>query len=419
MSSQLVLSVSDSAQGSTLGDLFRWCWLGADGQALEQPASGDRETLRTQVAERALGTQSTWLILPGERVGTRLLEFSEKEKKHLRSLMPYQLEDEVIGDVEDMHFALSPAANGKVTLAYTDKAWLQAVFAELAALGMEVTRCWSAPLTLPMPSAESGEAWVLGMIEGRVSLRYNQYQGFDMQPQRTALALQLLLNARELEQLPSLYLRATSEAELAQLKTLMPENLRQSIVDEQLVDAWALDTGGTSIDLCQGEFSQRLPIERWWKQWQSLAIFAGICALVYIASLGLEIFKLNKESLQIRQQIEASARQAIGQGKIVNAEKQLAGVLAQLGPQTSAGGTKVMELLGVALPQIASMPNVQVKGIAYSSETGELNINIQADSFSAFQTLSDKIKGEGLNADLLSANVQGSVQSARLKITKP
>lgn len=165
MSSQLVLSVSDSAQGSTLGDLFRWCWLGADGQALEQPASGDRETLRTQVAERALGTQSTWLILPGERVGTRLLEFSEKEKKHLRSLMPYQLEDEVIGDVEDMHFALSPAANGKVTLAYTDKAWLQAVFAELAALGLEVTRCWSAPLTLPMPSAESGEAWVLGMIE--------------------------------------------------------------------------------------------------------------------------------------------------------------------------------------------------------------------------------------------------------------
>ena len=418
MSSQLVLSVSDAPQGGTLGDVFRWCWLGADGQPVEAPASGDRDSLRAHLAERSGGTQSTWLILPGERVATRQLEFTEKEKKHLRSLMPFQLEDEVIGDVDEMHFALSPAANGKVTLAYTDKAWLQAVFAELAAMGMDVTHCWSAPLTLPLPGAEAGETWVLGLTQGRVSLRYNQYQGFSLQPERTALALQLLLNARELEELPKFYLRATSEAELQQLQQLLPEAMRNSVADAQVVDAWALDTSNSSIDLCQGEFSQRLPIERWWKQWKSLAIFAGVCLLVYIATLGFEIFKLNKQNLQLRQQIEASARQVL-QGKIVNAEKQLAGTLAQLNPQGATGGTKVMELLAVALPEISSMPSVQVKGIAFSGETGELNINIQADSFATFQTLSDNIKAKGLNAELLSANVQGSVQSARLKITKP
>ena len=418
MSSQLVLSVSDAPQGGTLGDVFRWCWLGADGQPVEAPASGDRDSLRAHLAERSGGTQSTWLILPGERVATRQLEFTEKEKKHLRSLMPFQLEDEVIGDVDEMHFALSPAANGKVTLAYTDKAWLQAVFAELAAMGMDVTHCWSAPLTLPLPGAEAGETWVLGLTQGRVSLRYNQYQGFSLQPERTALALQLLLNARELEEMPKFYLRATSEAELQQLQQLLPEAMRNSVADAQVVDAWALDTSNSSIDLCQGEFSQRLPIERWWKQWKSLAIFAGVCLLVYIATLGFEIFKLNKQNLQLRQQIEASARQVL-QGKIVNAEKQLAGTLAQLNPQGATGGTKVMELLAVALPEISSMPSVQVKGIAFSGETGELNINIQADSFATFQTLSDNIKAKGLNAELLSANVQGSVQSARLKITKP
>ncbi len=420
MSSQFVLSVSDSAQGGTLGDLFRWCWLGADGLPLAAPVSGDRDSLRAHLAERASGTQSTWLILPGERVGTRELEYSDKEKKHLRSLMPFQLEDEVIGDVEEMHFALSPAANGKVTLAFTDKAWLQAVFAELAALGMEVTHCWSSPLTLPLPAEASGEAWVLGLNQGRVSLRYNQYQGFELLPERAPLALQLLINARQLDTLPSLYLRAASQAELDSLQQLLPEALRNSVVDVQLLDSWLPDTGNTSIDLCQGEFSQRLPLDRWWKQWKALSIFAGVCLLVYLCTLGFEIFKLNKQNLQTRQQIEASARQVI-QGKIVSSgvEKQLSGMLAQLNPQGGSGGSKVMELLAVALPQIASMANVQVKGIAFSGETGELNINIQADSFSAFQALSDKIKAQGLNAELLSANVQGSVQSARLKITKP
>jgi general secretion pathway protein L len=100
-----------------------------------------------------------------------------------------------------------------------------------------------------------------------------------------------------------------------------------------------------------------------------------------------------------------------------DAEKQLTILLRQMEPTQKSGS--VMELLAIALPAIGELPSVQVKGIAYNSETGELNINIQADSFSTFETLSDNIKARGLGAELLSANAQGNVQTARLKVSKP
>lgn len=415
MSTQLVLSVSNSQSDGVLDNIFRWCWLGADGHASEAAAVGDREALRAAVSAGV--NQSAWLILPGSAVATRALEYTEKEKKHLRSLMPYQLEDAVIGDVEDLHFAFSTPVGGQVTLAYTDKTWLQSVFAELAELGIEINRCWSAPLTLPLLKSESANEageWTLGFYQNQVWLRQDRYQGFAVAPSQAAMVLQFMLQGREA--LPHLHLRAADKKGLEQLHSVVPSMLKGQILDAEVTGDWALDFSGSSIDLCQGEFSRRLPVERWWKLWKSTAIFAGVCVAVYLASSLYEIHRLGKENTTIRQQIESTARQAIPQGRMQDPEKQLSILLRQMEPTTQS--SSVMELLAVALPAIAEVPNVQVKGIAYSSEMGELNINIQGDSFGTFESLSNNIKARGLSAELLSANVQGNAQTARLKISK-
>ena len=421
MSMQLVLSVNTSADGKTLSDWFRWCWLGADGAPQpDSAAAGNRDDLRAALGERVGQNQATWLILPGSSVGTRELEYSEKEKKHLRNLLPFQLEDSVVGDVEDLHFALGTPFDGRVVVAYTDKTWLQAVFAELAAMGIEVTRCWSAPLILPMTAEAASDTynhWSLGLYDGQVFLRYAPTLGFSVAEVQARLALTLLLTSQErVDRLPELHLRAANDSDLARLTELVPAELQESIKSQTITDAWALDYGTGSIDLCQGEFSQRLPIERWWKLWKSIAIFAGVCAAVYLGAMIFEIQKLSSQNLKIRQQIEASARAAIPQGRMVDPEKQLGTLLKQLQPTDQSG--RVMELLVVVLPQISSVPNVSIKGIAYVGEIGELNINVQADSFATFETLAQNIRTQGFNAEVLSANAQGNVQTARLKITK-
>lgn len=420
MSIQLVLSVTTSDDGKSLADSFRWCWLGADGAPAAEGASGDREALRAALGDKPANPQSAWVILPGSRVNTRELEYSDKEKKHLRNLLPFQLEDSVVGDVEDLHFALGTPVDGKVVVAFADKTWLQAAFAELAALGIEVTRCWTAPLTLPLAAEAVTDAynhWSLGLYQNQVHLRYASTLGFSVAQQHARMALQMLLrNQERVDSLPNLHLRAASEADLVTLGELIPAELQGAIASQTLADEWALDYSNSSIDLCQGDFSQRLPIERWWKLWQSVAIFAGICVAVYLGTLMFEIHKLGGENLKIRQQIETTARGVITQGRIVDAEKQLNTLLKQSQPVGQSAS--VMALLTLVLPQIAQEPNVVIKGIAYSAEAGELNINIQADSFSAFESLSEKIRSQGLNAETSSFSAQGSVQTARLKVTK-
>lgn len=421
MSMQLVLSVNPSEDGKNLADHFRWCWLTPEGTpANESFASGDREELRAFIGSHTSGPLNAWLILPGSRVNTRQLEYSDKEKKHLRNLLPFQLEDSVIGDVEDLHFALGTPVAGKVVVAFADKAWLQVAFAELKALGIEVTHCWSAPLTQPLAldaAAQPGAHWTLGLYEGQLQLRYLPTMGFSVAYSQGRLALQMLLaDQANGEHLPSLHLRAATEQDLVALVELIPAGLQEQIASQSLADVWALDYSNSSIDLCQGDFSQRLPIERWWKLWRSVAIFAGVCLVVYLATLLYEIHKLGGENLKIRQQIEASARAVIPQGRMVDAEKQLATLLNQSKPVGQS--SSVMALLAVVLPQINEFPNVSIKGISYAGDVGELSINIQADSFGAFEALSQKIRDQGLNAEVLSANAQGNVQSARLKVSQ-
>lgn len=413
MTSQLVLSVNPSVDGQALADQFRWCWLGSETEI----GSGDREALRAALTARTTQPQSAWVILPGSQVSTRQLEYSEKEKKHLRNLLPFQLEESVVGDVDDLHFALATPHDGRVAVAYTDKAWLQTAFNELSTLGVEVTHCWSAPLLLPLaaPSVDA-RSWSLGLYGDQVYVRYAPTLGFSVPKQHSPMALQLLIQAQACgDALPDLHLYGANDADLSELVALLPENLQEKVTEQQQIDEWSLDFSNSSIDLCQGEFSQRLPIERWWKMWQSLTMFAGVCLAVYVGVLMFDIYKLNKENLKIRQQIEASALTVLSKVR-GDAEKQISIMLRDLKPTAQSGS--VMELLAIALPEVGAVPSVAVKGISYASDPGDLNINIQADSYTAFEALKNNIEQKGLKAEILGISAQGSQQNGRLKISK-
>jgi general secretion pathway protein L len=95
MSAQLLLALPGTNQSD-----FRWCWCDAQGNS-QTTIRGDQAALQSAItAQKQTATQSTietWLILPGEKLVTRELDYNEKEKKHLRNLLPFQLEESLIG----------------------------------------------------------------------------------------------------------------------------------------------------------------------------------------------------------------------------------------------------------------------------------------------------------------------------------
>jgi general secretion pathway protein L len=423
MSQQLVLSINNTL------DNIRWCWL-HNGQP-QATASGNLEALRAAVDGLAL---QAWLLLPGAKVVTRELEYSEKEKKHLRNLLPFQLEESVVGDIDGLHFAIGEATQGKVTVSYADKDWLREVFQQFASIGLEVSRCWSAPTLLPLvvPAAAMDDRevtvaeldtpavtnWVVALQDGVVNIRFGVQQGFTLPKGQLGMALNLLLGAQKLtENLPNVVLRAASKAELKILFNLLPDTFAAQVSAQLVADEWALDFDGRAIDLCQAEFSQRLPIERWLKLWRNIGILALVTLVVYVSVLVLQNVKLNRENSRIRQQTEAIFRSVEPHGPSDDPEKKLRIKLANLQPKTQTGS--LVNMFAGIFPLIAGNPDITVKTISYAAETGEININLQAHSFNSIDALRQSIAGQGFTAELLSVNTQGDVNTGRLKISKP
>lgn len=432
MSSQLVVSINSAA------DYFRWCWLGDDQASAPVATSGDLNALRTALGDLS---QQAWLLLPGAKVVSRSLEYTEKEKKHLRNLLPFQLEESVVGDIEDLHFAMGSASAGKVALAYTDKQWLKAIFTQLASIGVEVTRCWATPMLLPLgapvvsepqePSvveasdtavekltANPTATWVLGFENGQANLRFAEQEGFSVPLPLLASALDMLIAAQKLgDNLPYLVLRASAQADLDALYKGLPEHLAACVTSQILADDWQLDFNGKAIDLCQAEFSQRLPLERWLKLWRGVGILALVTLVVYAGVLGFNIYKLNKQNLQLRQQMETAYRSVVPSGQSDDPEKRLRLKVQQLQPKTQTGSA--VKVLAGVVPIIAANPDVTVKVISYSADTGDLSVSAQAHSFGSLDALRQALIAQGYAVDPIAATTQGDLSNGRLKISKP
>ncbi|MFO1389749.1 type II secretion system protein GspL [Cellvibrio sp.] len=430
--SQLVVSI-DSRTGLHRADDLRWCWL-SEGQ-VQSSSSGSLESLRASLDNL---THQAWLLLPGSSVVTRELEYTEKEKKHLRNLLPFQLEESVIGDIDELHVAMGTPQNGKVALAYTDKQWLKTIFKQLADIGVEITRCWSAPSLLPLSSpapealepvlteAEStseslalspSAIWVLALENGQVNVRFAEQEGFSVPLSLLAPSLNMLVESKGLkDNLPMLSLRAAQESELNALYKNLPTNLSGRVQTQTLVDPWLLDFNGNAIDLCQAEFSQRLPLERWMKLWRGVGVLALVTFVAYVGVLGFQIAKLNKQNMQLRQQMEAVYRSVIPNGQADDPEKRLRVKVQAMQPKTQSGS--VMATLAGVLPLISNNPDVTVKVISYSADTGDMSISVQAHSFNTIDALRQSISAQGYTAELQGVNAQGDLNTGRLKISK-
>ena len=153
------------------------------------------------------------------------------------------------------------------------------------------------------------------------------------------------------------------------------------------------------------------------KLWRDVGILALITFVVYVGVLGFNIYKLNKQNLQLRQQMEATYRSVMPNGQSDDPEKRLRLKLQQLQPKTQSGSVTAM-FSGV-LPIVAVNPDVTVKVISYSADTGEMSINVQAHSFNTIDALRQSISAQGFTAELLTANAQGDINTGRIKITKP
>ncbi|WP_246125019.1 type II secretion system protein GspL [Exilibacterium tricleocarpae] len=395
-------------------DTYFWRDLGADGHWRDVPSRGNIDALCAHLREAG---SELWLLLPGDHIVCDKMTFSAKEKRHLARLVPFQFEEAVAADVDDMHFALCEPGEENVAVAYTERDWFRQRLGAFTSRGVDLHYCVPEPLVLPR--ADNGWTLSFGGLAygGQVSVSYGDNLGFAIEAALLTPALEALLAQAPAPE--SIRLLADDSDALETLRALLPADI-EAEVEAETLDMWDrcdLEAGPTPpINLRQGEFARRLPFEKWWLEWRQVAAVALVAVVLY-GGLNLGGYQvLKSEHLSLRQQTEQAYRTAVPRGRISDPERQLKTKVQALQGGGEGSGATVM--IGTVAPLIAGNEELTLQGMNYTDQRGELRLTLEAKTFNAIEKLRVSVEQKGLQAELLNSSAQGEVQQARMRIKR-
>ena len=371
---------------------------------------GDGERL-SSVAEQA----SLVYIAPAEAISLRTVSFDGAERKMLRQTIPYSLEDDLVDDVDTLHFALGTVADNTVPLAIVNRQPLQQWLDDLQQQGVEVQQLVPELQLLPLPA----NGWTLLVDEQQWLLRYSEQEGFALEADSARLAMQLLLD--ETDELPqSLQVYCPPEQQALVLNQL-PELLR-GVVEWKDDDYWQLiaegfkqqaATPGGTINLLQGDYALRLPWQKWWKNWRLVAVLLLAATLFQLVSTFTAKQILESRNLELRTEIEQVYRTVVPRGAVMDPERQLRRKLNALKGSGGAGFVSLLDRVG---QELAKVEGLVLQSLNYTEKQTEIRLTVLANTFDDVETVRTKLEQLGLSAELTGSSAEGSKTRARLRI---
>jgi general secretion pathway protein L len=343
---------------------------------------------------------------PGADVILREIEFTASEKRHYVKSLPFLLEDEFSEDIEALHFASRPWGRLSVGVAVCSHEcmnyWRELV-ADLPALAVWTSEC----LLLPW---QTGELCIV-LDADTVIVRTGFNSGFSVERDLAPVVLAAL----------------SAEAEFdAVIVYCNDQKSGQDVLPEALQTAVQWRTGDfatalllaveeqPTLNLNQGEYGAQLPLERWWQQWRLVAGLFVAAFCLQLAGTWADYSNLEAQNLQLRQQIEATYREVVPRGAVVDPEKQLQRQLESLRGVAQGGGfVSLLDRIGRV---IQGQEGAQLATINFNDKVGDVRLNLVVPDFKAVESIRTNLDAAGLLAQMENSNAQGDMVRARLKV---
>ena len=281
--------------------------------------------LRPGHAPKSLGAgevslpENTCLALPSDMVRNLTVPVAPEEVKHLRRALPFMLEESLLEDVSELHFAYAPLRDGLQAVGVVKRATISEWMEEIPETLRELPWVTEA-LCLPWSAGQ----WTLLFESDSVLVRWAEAEGARIE----VALLPALLESLDSEKVVVVAYGQDEATAKASIPPRFHDQLqwRQGGLSEALLLAEPAPAGP---DLRQGEFAPQLPLRRWWGVWQQVAV-ALVVALILKTGLSFADYQtLKAEDLQLRQAIQDSYRRINPRGAVVDVEKQLNRQLAE------------------------------------------------------------------------------------------
>jgi general secretion pathway protein L len=372
------------------------------------------------------------LIIPGEKVVVKKVPYHEKEKRHFAKMLPYEVEDSVIDDVENLHFVIGEKNKGQATIAYVEREWFESALAFFQEQKKPIVRALIDFQCLQQDSDES----IVWFNQERLLVHQKEGVGFST---AYALADTFLQNMLFIDPGVDLEKEKNDVGDVEQGETLSQQykvyvsndgassytvekatrvfhtvNPEASSEFYETAPVFSLNNAH-AIDFCTGAYAPPKNDSQQVTSWKFIGVLSLFSILLFVSVSLFEIYTSKQKILIKAKETEASYRKVIPQGVVRDPVRSLRNKLDEL-----AGGdgkaSEVVRLLSYVAPAIQSL-DVDLLTINYNHKEATLRLSVQAGSFQVVEKLRTDIEEKGLVAELLSSNAVDNKFQARLRIS--
>jgi general secretion pathway protein L len=387
-------------------DAWRWLRLGDDGT----PQGSIHAGSLVDAAGESAGLRVTVLVPATECLLSRAQIPGRNRQKVLRAV-PFALEEQLSDEVENLHFAVGKSmADGAWPVVVISRQYMQGLVDAVAGAGLDVQQVFSELQALPVAENE-----ITVLLDGEIALvRGGPYSGYVADSENLGMLLAAEPHDEEAP-LPGLRLLLREHSLLPNTDAYDAETQLQQFAGDPLV-IFARGLDANAINLLQGTFSRTGEWLRMLRPWRATAALLLAGLLVSSVVMGVDYFRLERESDQLRGEIEDTFRKALpGVTRIVNPRAQLQQRLDQVQRGMGASGG-FLELLARSGTVFKDVQGVEVQGITFRA--GRLDVDLAVSNLQLLDELKQKLsQGGKLAVDIQSATTAADqrVQS-RLRI---
>jgi general secretion pathway protein L len=390
---------------SIAGDSWRWLRVDAGGM----PQGGIQAGTIEDVALAADGVRVVVLVPGVDCLLTRVRIPGRNRQKLLRAV-PYALEEQLSDEVEQLHFALGePGPDGDWSVAVINRNYMDRLTAALDGTTLDVQQVIPEILAVPLVADEI-TALVIGDI---VLVRDGPASGYAVDAENLDMMLGMQRDADE-DTAPPVRVIVRPDIQPPVVDEY-PGEVSETYYDDDPLVILAQGLDGGSINLLQGDYSRAGDWSRVWKPWRTTAalLLAGI--LVSLAAMGVDYYRLSRESEQLQARIEQTFRTAVpGTKRVVNPRVQMQQQLDRL-QSGGAGGPDFLALLGKTGSILKDVQGAELGGISFRA--GRLDLDLKIPDLQSLDRLKQALGSGGLEVEIQSATTGADqrVQS-RLRI---
>lgn len=381
----------------------------------------------TDFAAQAAGSRIL-AMLPASQVLRVGADVPLKGATKIRQALPYALEEQLAGDVEQQHFACSNRdAAGRIPTAVVTRQLLRDWLEQLHSLDLKPTGVYA-----ESDGVATAEATLTVFIDNDVVVTRSpdgEIAVVDEGSLQTILELLLDQQAEQLENdatvVPiNILVYCDTAAHVSYQELWDRLRIRTENVEVRILADGALNwlagplLAGNGVNLLQGEFAPKTELPFSWQQWRVAALLLAGFLLLNLAYTGLSYWQLSRADAALDGAAKELLQATFAAGG--DSRDPWGELRTRLGNVEQTGAPGAQAIFGGAVETLAkafaATPGLRMETLSYRS--GTVDLQLIAPDVAALDKLRQQISVDGrYAAEIQSANPSDDVIKGRIQIT--